>query len=319
MASKLWSEKELKILKDMYPSHGLSEQLKELLPDRNPRAISLKASRIGLEWKNNPRKKRSHKEYLDLIKNASVEPLEEYKGSTVLINHRCKTCSHVWKARPQHFITCDTAKCPICSNKARFNSKEDVSALLEERGFTQLSPYKGSVHPILLRHNYCGHEWETKYTYIQSGSGCPECNKGFGYIVGKELEVMEAHLYLFDIITFPNGDLYSKVGVTVRDPIKRMKDIRSELGDSIFLIRNKLTITGTGHQVLRLESKLLTALKDQSVSYSGPKFSGHTEIVPFTTSEQLLSIVTNEGFSYDNISIPGRKSKAAEPFSVRLA
>ena len=39
------------------------------------------------------------------LKNANIEPLEEYKGNRVNILCRCKVCGHEWMVRPGNLLS----------------------------------------------------------------------------------------------------------------------------------------------------------------------------------------------------------------------
>ena len=60
------------------------------------------------------RYKRNTEEYKELIKNRTLECLEEYQGNGIPIKHKCLKCHHVWKARPSN-ITNMGQGCPECS------------------------------------------------------------------------------------------------------------------------------------------------------------------------------------------------------------
>lgn len=250
-----WTEKEVETLKLVYPKLGSSEEILQYFPNRNIKAIALKASRLGIKVINNVRKGRSNLEYVELLKNTNFSALEEYNGSTTPILHKCDICKNEWNTRPQHVLK-PGAKCPICSNKDRFISDEEVDSMLKAAGMLRLSEYRGSLFTIKLKHEYCGYIWDTKYSYIQQGSGCPYCNKGFGYLHKNNIPEY-AYVYVLDIILW-DGNRFLKVGVTSRDVSLRINEITSSIGiGRVCNIRALFNIKLSGRDTLLLEKELL--------------------------------------------------------------
>lgn len=180
-----WTIIELALLKEKYPVLGRSKELLSLFSNRTIEGICLKANRLGLKTNINLRKRKTNEEYTDLLEKTNFIALEAYKGSTVPIMHMCGICDHEWLTRPQHVLKIG-AKCPKCDENTRLATSAvrliEVAGILEASGFIPLSEYTGALDSIRLKHIHCGYEWNTVYSYIQQGSGCPKCNVGFGYI-----------------------------------------------------------------------------------------------------------------------------------------
>jgi predicted Zn-ribbon and HTH transcriptional regulator len=283
-----WSPEDLEKLREMYPRLGKSIELLEIFPGRTLNAIALKASRLGIIALNNPRKGRSNEEYVHMLIRTNFEALEQYKGSTEPILHRCKLCEHQWLVRPQHTLK-KGARCPECDLKNRRNSEAEVLNTLSLAGMTKLSEYTGTLDPLKLRHEYCGYEWVTKYSHIQQGSGCPVCNKGFGYINGKAPEY--ATLYLLHIST--STGCFLKIGVTVQ-PIKRrvselscrLKGYYTDIGVEVLY-----SIEHSGEQVLRREARILQIFEKHTTNRP---LDGYTECLGISNNIDKIKEVMNE-------------------------
>jgi hypothetical protein len=100
---------------------------------------------------------------------------------------------YLWRCAKGHewsttFTTIKKSGCPDCANKSRSEKNkgkktklrkniQDAHNLAKSRGYKFLSPeFKGSMAKHLWR---CGegHEWSARYSSIQSGRGCPKCQK----------------------------------------------------------------------------------------------------------------------------------------------
>lgn len=281
-----WTAEELNILKTEYPVHGCTKELLEKLPGRNSTGIGIKARRLGLVIENNPRKRRTHAEYVELLETSNFEVLGTYSGSTTPIKHRCKICNHEWDTRPQHALR-ENAHCPKCDYKNRCNSIEKVDLVLNRAGFERLSEYTGALDKITLKHSYCGHVWDTAYSHIQQGSGCPVCNRGFGYISQDTPE--SATLYLLRI--YCKDSVFLKVGVTVQPIKKRINALKCRLGIVCDEIEILHTVADSGKNVLKKEAKILAKF---ITHLAMNKFEGHTECLSISNNIDEIIEVMNE-------------------------
>lgn len=288
MKSPNWSTEEIELLKEKYPILGKSKQLQELFPTRNIDAVCLKASRLGLRVLNNIRKGRSNQEYLALLEHTNFIALEEYKGSTVPIKHMCCICDHEWMSRPQSVLKTG-ARCPRCDLVARKIDIEVVNNTLKNANIERLSDYTGSLSTLKVKHTDCGHIWDTKYSYIQQGSGCPVCNKGFGYLNQDNLPKY-AYFYVLEIILF-TGEHFLKVGITSRSSVdKRISEIASSISDKLVLIKPVLLAYSTGHCIVKLEHSVLHS--DTLPKYHASiNFCGSTELKSMDCLHQILEVV----------------------------
>lgn len=79
---------------------------------------------------------------------------------------------HQWKATYSSVRL--NAGCPVCGGTARKKS-EDYHALAESRGFKWLGPEVSNTATKTGWECGQGHQWETPYSHIRHGSGCPLC------------------------------------------------------------------------------------------------------------------------------------------------
>lgn len=285
-ASPNWTKEEIEILKEVYPRLGKCEELQKLFPTRPLQAIALKANRLGVKVISNIRIGRTNQEYLDLIEKTNFVPLEVYRGSTVPILHMCGICDHEWLVRPQQVLKVG-AKCPVCDLNNRFVSIDKVDAFIKAAECIRLSEYTGSLNSITLQHK-CGHKWNTAYSYIQQGSGCPVCNKGFGYSRSKENMPSIATIYLLKL-EGPEFSCY-KIGVTSRDLSIRLKELKSELPLNI-KISTIHTSKDSGVNILKKESNILS----NYLKYKSPyTFNGYTELLEISADIELIKRNMNE-------------------------
>ena len=284
-----WTPEELALLSEKYPYLGKCEELQKLFPNRNLSAITLKASRIGLKVINNIRIGRTNQEYLDLLENTNFVAIEEYKGSTVPIMHMCSICEYEWLVRPQQVLKIG-AKCPVCSHKDRFNSLCEVDNTLHKANLIRLSDYTGSLDKLLVKHTTCSYEWWTVYSYIEQGSGCPKCNRGFGYRCSTNIPDT-ASLYLFKITT--NTEVFLKIGITCRPIHIRLRELKSSIGlASNPRIEVLASIVNTGNRILDIEWELLHKYQRYN---STVYFDGYKELVKIEDLEEIMKDISKYG------------------------
>lgn len=285
-----WTTTELELLVSEYPKLGKSKAILALFPGRTLEGIALKANRLGLRVTNNIRKARDNSWYLEQIESTNFVPLEPYRGSTVPILHMCGTCDYEWLARPQHILRVG-AKCPVCSLEARKTSVAEVDKVLLKQNLLRISEYAGAFEPLEVKHTTCGHTYTTRYSYIQQGSGCPVCNKGWAYLP-KESLPERATTYLLKVTV--DGVTFLKAGVTTR-PIRRRV---SELKSNILKVKHNVPITievlmevdSTAVQALTIEHKILNGANISKYYCNGYSFPGSTELIEYSSLEAAINI-----------------------------
>lgn len=299
----IWTEEELSRLREEYPKHGRSPTLLKMFPNRTLEGICLKANRLGLKVLNNIRECKTHEWYLDKLMeiNSNIVPLVEYAGSTTSIPHECLTCGHTWNTRPQAVLK-PGAMCPICRHNVSMLPLLEVDAVLSKAGISRVSEYLGTLKPLKVKHNYCGFEWETKYSNIQQGSGCPKCNVGFGWSE-KTTYPEQAYLYLLEIILW-GGERFLKVGITSRTSIQpRISEITSHIKDDLLLIKPLGIYLGCGKDVLHLEQLILSTFEKHQTKII---FDGKTELLNIDNIEDIKQLIYKEQNVKDVLSTSKR-------------
>ncbi|MCT8987477.1 GIY-YIG nuclease family protein [Shewanella phaeophyticola] len=148
-------------------------------------------------------------------------------------------------------------RCPKCRNRYVYTESNIIEKINLETGYEFIKfstdsklGVKSKVIIRCLNHNDLTEkrqQWETTPDTLFSGSGCPKCSET-GFNRGKD-----AYFYLQDL--FMDGELIAiKIGITNREPIKRMKQqsaksllthelvnyIHSSSGDLIYHFERKL-------------------------------------------------------------------------------
>lgn len=170
----VWSDTDVAVLRASYPELGKCPELQALFPTRTLTAIIGKAYRLGLLDTNNPRKRRSEAEYLELLKDTNFISLERYRGANTHILHECKVCSHQWSVRPNSVLR-KGAKCPICDKNhnapaqlylVKINCSIEAFLKVGITGqpiYTRISKLKSSIRgkPVIELLHIISHTWHT--------------------------------------------------------------------------------------------------------------------------------------------------------------
>lgn len=283
-----WTKEELDLLEKEYPRLGGCVELQKLFPSRPLQGITLKANRMGFKVVNNIRKAKTNEEYLAELEKTNFVPLEPYKGSTTLILHMCGICDHEWLARPQNILRVG-ARCPICDIQHRKDSAySKVREVLKSANMEQVSNYTGALDKITLKHTVCGYVWDTVYSYIQQGSGCPCCNIGFGSRHSEGAPPARANIYLFKVVT--STDSFYKIGITSREVSRRAIELRARIPDIISL-ELLYEVEDSGLNIIKKERQVLMSTKGFTPD---TKFEGSTELLHLTTDINIVKEIMNE-------------------------
>lgn len=211
-----------------------------------------------------PRKK-TNEEYLEELfqKEINYEPLEEYKGATTKIKHRCLN-NHTWLVTPS-LVLGRHRQCPLCTGK-RSNTEE-----YQKRLMSMGLPYKvvGTYYNQMTKCKLkCdkGHIWSVRPTdVLLHGFLCRSCNpprKG-----GLDLS-KPAMLYYIKI-----GDYY-KIGVTGRS----LKDRFTKDSDkAIELLMGRMYSTGRA-ALAEEKRQLFNIPKNNFIDFNYLESSGNTEV-----------------------------------------
>lgn len=116
------------------------------------------------------------------LENIGYKVLGEYKGAQQKIKVQNNKCGHIYEAQCGNIL--GGSGCPIChGNKNTKTFTEQVNAKYPNE-YTILGKYINNRQKILVRHNKCGHEWETIPKDLLKDRRCPKCimSKGELYI-----------------------------------------------------------------------------------------------------------------------------------------
>jgi hypothetical protein len=88
------------------------------------------------------------------------------------------TCGHEWNVKPSNFL--NGTRCPYCSNRKTQEQFEDELKVLYNNDYSVIGKYIDSNTKIRIKHNICGHEYETTPINIlgtsnRKGRQCPYC------------------------------------------------------------------------------------------------------------------------------------------------
>lgn len=110
--------------------------------------------------------------------------VEPYKGvmNATLCEH--VKCGYRWMVRPNDIF--NGHGCPKCTEQMRWTHEmfEQCVDNMYHGEYSVLSEYQGMNEYITMKHNTCGHVWNTKPSDFRAGHSCPKCasSKGEEYI-----------------------------------------------------------------------------------------------------------------------------------------
>lgn len=114
--------------------------------------------------------------------NPDIEPIEEYKGSSIPILVNNKSCEHpAWKISPSSLYS--GQGCPICAHiktaEKLTHSHEQFIKELEKvnPNVIVLGKYVHNKEKILVKCKVCNNEWSPTPHSLLRGSGCPICGR----------------------------------------------------------------------------------------------------------------------------------------------
>ncbi|MDM0660136.1 hypothetical protein QTH47_13505 [Clostridium perfringens] len=131
-------------------------------------------------------KKKTHEEFVQEIEEKYGDEytvLGRYINvkTKILVKHN--SCGYKWEIRPDSLKKIKLG-CPKCSQEKRVNTitkthEKFVREIKDKYDdeYEVLGKYMNNRTKILIRHNYCKHQWCITPYSLLSGSGCPFCNK----------------------------------------------------------------------------------------------------------------------------------------------
>lgn len=159
----------------------------------------------------------THEQWLTRVAelgNGEYTALSRYEHNQSPVKLRHDTCGTEFEKRPndwKRFPGCPTCNPPgkkLFTSLGRAHTIKEAQAQLDKacgpREFTIIGSYVNNNDKTLVRHNRCGHEWETairNLTRTKGTSSCPKCARKWT----KERMAQE-------VAKVPEGDEYEVVG-----------------------------------------------------------------------------------------------------------
>lgn len=147
--------------------------------------------------------------------------------------------------------------------------------------------------------NICDNTWKVRPNNILNGSGCPSCNKGFGWLGYIGTSVF-AKLYIIKITT--NTEVFLKVGITT-NTIKRFSAIKKGIGSEFLNLEVICIFNNISTSILKIEQYLLN-IYSKNRFITKYYFGGYTELFNIDIQDRLINSVVeyfieNEGVVYE--------------------
>ena len=184
-----------------------------------------------------------------------------------------------------------------------WNAKKSAEKYRQEllyHNITAIDDYVSDKVKITHSCNTCMHQWKAQPHNILAGHGCPMCNTGFGSMRIPKLGYPgTAYLYVTEFF-LDSGEAFIKVGITSNHTLRRLKDIRYQIGVDSILKYNKLRIIkASGESIFRAEQQILNDItliphKTKLV------FTGSTELFNISCRDKLIQMVDN--FEFETIN-----------------
>ena len=201
-----------------------------------------------------------------------VEILGEYVRSNQKVKTRCKVCNHEWNVRPAHLMS--NSRCPECNRRNYNNRTIDAKLIGDFENIRRITDCETPGETVGFYCSDCGENfYEVPSTLLNNKNilKCPVCrarspNK-YGFDQSKP-----GYLYIAAVLV--NDYILYKVGITNREPAKRLAETFNR-----FAIHK--TFYGSGEQVLKLEATIKRLMVDYKAFKRGEKVdckSGQTEI-----------------------------------------
>jgi len=285
VAGKLWTEEELGILEEGYPSDITNDDLMEMLPGRSWPGIANKAHGLGL---SRPGQKSWTEEERELLREAYCDPergplwlAKELDRTVPSITSRASKMGIVlnpqYSEKEMQYLKDNYAtKGPAALAKDLGKTKSSITSKAwflgsvfdrkEHNAREAIETLKGTEYELieyrpwksLVKHKPCEHVWEVRIPALVSYVGCPNCS-----IIGNRKNTKT-----FYLIFFPELNVY-KVGIT-----GNLDTRRSKFGETSEVIDT--TVFETAEECRSYESVALKKLEPYKDN-TGVLTSGNTE------------------------------------------
>jgi len=124
-------------------------------------------------------RKKTHEEFVNEVSNLcnkEYSVLGEYKntGTKILVKHNI--CGVEYTVTPNHFL--GGTRCPQCFGTSRGMTdkefRDKIKSIYNDQ-YVVIGKYIKSNTKVLIRHNDCGNEFNTRPNNLLRGYGCPKC------------------------------------------------------------------------------------------------------------------------------------------------
>lgn len=120
--------------------------------------------------------------------------LSDYKGANSRIDIKHNTCGNISRMTAASFLA--GRRCKYCAKNRKKDTKTFIKDVREKfaNEYTVLGEYVSSKTKIEVRHEECGHIYETAPSSFLQGYGCPKCSKHYLYSQEEYEEIINGSL-----------------------------------------------------------------------------------------------------------------------------
>ena len=121
------------------------------------------------------------KEVYELV-GKEYTPLTKYINDCTKVLMKHNKCGYEWEITPNNFLSTGN-RCPKCQHRSFRKTTEEFKKEVEEitdKEYEVLGEYVNCHTKILMRHNFCGNEYEVRPNDFQQGYRCPKCKESKG-------------------------------------------------------------------------------------------------------------------------------------------
>ncbi|WP_289146180.1 hypothetical protein [uncultured Megamonas sp.] len=120
-----------------------------------------------------PRRK-TNEEYIEECKQHGYDlPIEEYKGSSMNIKHKCNKCGNVYLQTPHEHLK--GSSCPKCHGTHKKTTQEYIKECKQKGYDLPINKYVNATTKIKHKCSKCGNSYlQTPHSHLK-GRGCPKC------------------------------------------------------------------------------------------------------------------------------------------------
>lgn len=123
-------------------------------------------------------KKKTHEQFVQEVQDLRGDEytvLGQYEGSIAKILMRHNTCGHEWHVVAKEFLR--GTRCPACFGTPKKTTEKFARELSDMTAgeYSLVGEYKTAKTKVKIKHNVCGHVWETFPTAFRAEKRCLIC------------------------------------------------------------------------------------------------------------------------------------------------